>query len=71
MASYRPLLSALAVIGSLAIGHAQPFKYGCHYTRNLLTAPHTLTDAERAAIDDVIARSDTFDIQHTMTSLWM
>ena len=41
---------------------AQPYKYGCHYFRQHPPAAHPSTTAERALIDDIIARSDTFDI---------
>lgn len=44
---------------------AQPLQYGCHFFRNGPPhPPHALSQDERAAIDDVIARSDTFDILH-------
>ena len=46
---------------------AQPSKFGCHYFRNggeHIHQPHALTPEEREGIADVIARSDTFDIQH-------
>jgi len=41
---------------------AQPYKYGCHYFRNHPSAPVIPTAADRALIDEIIARSDTFDI---------
>ncbi len=44
---------------------AQPYKYGCHYFRNAHPqAPQALTSTERESLDDLIARSDTFDILH-------
>ncbi|MGB3869354.1 MAG: M1 family aminopeptidase [Flavobacteriales bacterium] len=43
---------------------AQPYKYGCHYFRQHPSAPPIATAADRALIDDIIARSDTFDILH-------
>ena len=47
------------------LASAQPDRPGCHYFRNLRGPVHApLTDAERAQIDETIARSDTFDILH-------
>lgn len=44
---------------------AQPYRYGCHYFRNAHPQhPQALTDAERESLNDLIARSDTFDIHH-------
>lgn len=53
------LLCTLSVLTGAA---AQPYKYGCHYFRNHPSAPVIPTAADRALIDDIIARSDTFDI---------
>lgn len=53
---------ALLVFG---VANAQPYKYGCHYFRNAHpTPPQALTLAQRDALDELIARSDTFDILH-------
>jgi aminopeptidase N len=41
---------------------AQPYQYGCHYFRHHPAHPPTTTAQDRALIDDIIARSDTFDI---------
>ncbi len=41
---------------------AQPYKYGCHYFRQHSHATEAPTAAQRELIDDIIARSDTFDI---------
>ncbi|MBK7382619.1 MAG: hypothetical protein IPI81_04685 [Flavobacteriales bacterium] len=44
---------------------AQPELNGCHFFRNReFRASRPLTAAERALIDETIARSDTFDIRH-------
>ncbi|MBS1583048.1 MAG: hypothetical protein JST66_12690 [Bacteroidetes bacterium] len=43
---------------------AQPYKFGCHYFRQHPPAPAATSAADRALIDDIIARSDTFDILH-------
>ena len=43
---------------------AQPYQYGCHYFRQHPSAPAVATAADRALIDEIIARSDTFDILH-------
>lgn len=57
----------LIVFGTLAFGGgalAQPYKFGCHYFRQHPSAPAVASDADRSLIDDIIARSDTFDILH-------
>ncbi len=57
----------LFICGALALcasAVAQPYKYGCHYFREHPSAPAVASDADRALIDDIIARSDTFDILH-------
>ena len=46
-----------------SFAHAQPNPYGCHYFRHQPGMVQT-TAADRELIDDVIARSDTFDILH-------
>lgn len=59
----RPFVIAfLASLGCTA--SAQPYKFGCHYFRNLPPQRPALTEAERDLIDQTIARSDTFDILH-------
>ncbi|HRN35618.1 MAG TPA: M1 family aminopeptidase [Flavobacteriales bacterium] len=58
------LIAFSAVVMAVAGAHAQPFQYGCHYFRNHPSAPAAPTPAQRALIDDIIARSDTFDILH-------
>lgn len=47
-----------------ASAFAQPYKYGCHYFRQHPSTPAVATSADRALIDEIIARSDTFDILH-------
>lgn len=60
----RHLLSAL-LIGLGLSSAAQPYKFGCHHFRNAAHHPHRPTDiGMREGIEDVIARSDTFDILH-------
>lgn len=59
----RTILLGLSV-GLASTAFAQPYKFGCHYFRQHPPAPVTLTAADRALIDDIIARSDTFDILH-------
>ncbi len=60
----RSLFSTAALL-FLCSAIAQPYKYGCHYFRNgHPTPPQALTHAERDALDELIARSDTFDILH-------
>lgn len=41
---------------------AQPYQYGCHYFRNHPSVPTVATPQQRELIEQVIARSDTFDI---------
>lgn len=62
----RSILVTSFLICALLI-QAQPYKFGCHYFRNggqHIHQPRPLTAEERDGIDDVIARSDTFDILH-------
>jgi aminopeptidase N len=60
----RSLFIAVALL-LLCSASAQPYKYGCHYFRNAHPhPPQALTHAERDALDELIARSDTFDILH-------
>ena len=57
------LLASLLLIALSAL--AQPYKVGCHYFRNRPGHPvRPVATDERANIEDVIARSDTFDILH-------
>lgn len=53
-------VALLAATGAMA----QPFQVGCHYFRQHPAAVPVPTAADRALIDDIIARSDTFDILH-------
>jgi len=57
-------LVLFSVLVLCASAMAQPYKYGCHYFREHPHAPAVPTAADRALIDDIIARSDTFDILH-------
>lgn len=41
---------------------AQPYKFGCHYFRQHPGPAPVATAADRELIDDIIARSDTFNI---------
>lgn len=60
-----PRTAILTILGSIAlVASAQPYKFGCHYFRNLPPQRPALTEAERDQIDETIARSDTFDILH-------
>lgn len=54
---------AIIVLGSAFAALAQPNPFGCHYFRNA-PRPAALSAAERDGIQDIIARSDTFDIVH-------
>ena len=56
------LLSCCIAIAASAM--AQPYQYGCHYFRNQQHPVTSMTAADRELIDDIIARSDTFDILH-------
>ncbi|MBP8823907.1 MAG: hypothetical protein KBH07_09695 [Flavobacteriales bacterium] len=53
------LLTALVLAAAV---QAQPFKFGCHYFRQHPSATALPSAADRELIDDIIARSDTFDI---------
>lgn len=57
----RTLLPAALLMLAVELA-AQPFQYGCHYFRNHPSAPPVPTAQQRELIDQVIARSDTFDI---------
>ncbi|MBK9420197.1 MAG: T9SS type A sorting domain-containing protein [Flavobacteriales bacterium] len=59
----RPFLLS-GSIALVATAFAQPYQYGCHYFRNQQHPVTSMTAADRALIDDIIARSDTFDILH-------
>ena len=54
---------AIIILGSALTATAQPNPFGCHYFRNA-PRPAALSAAERDGIQDIIARSDTFDIVH-------
>ena len=62
----RPyFLLAIVAIGLAATASAQPYRFGCHYFRNAPHHPHRPHAAgDRDGIQEVIARSDTFDILH-------
>lgn len=66
MMSPTTRLWTLVLVCALAIpAIAQPYRFGCHYFRNGAGHPHRPTTiGEREGIEDVIARSDTFDLQH-------
>jgi hypothetical protein len=51
-----------AALLALLTATAQPYKFGCHYFRHQHHVPAVASAADRSLIDDVIARSDTFDI---------
>lgn len=57
-----PVLAFLLTLQAAA--WAQPERFGCHYFRNKGGAPVPPSAADRALIDETIARSDTFDILH-------
>jgi Peptidase family M1 domain/Secretion system C-terminal sorting domain len=61
---YWSLIPVLAISVSL---QAQPYKFGCHYFNNgeghHIHQPQVGV-GDRSGIEDVIARSDTFDIHH-------
>ncbi|MBS1546554.1 MAG: hypothetical protein JSU02_04145, partial [Bacteroidetes bacterium] len=56
--TFMLLAAAIPVVAA----EAQPYQYGCHYFRQHPHAAAVPTAAQRALIDDIIARSDTFDI---------
>lgn len=64
MALLKRFLPALVLACAACTAMAQPYPQGCHYYRNHPVAPPVPTPADRALIDQVIARSDTFDILH-------
>lgn len=43
---------------------AQPGPFGCHFFHGQQAPFHPITDLEKSDINETIARSDTFDIQH-------
>ena len=53
----------LILLATGLYARAQPNPYGCHYFRHQPGGVYA-TAADRELIDDVIARSDTFDILH-------
>jgi len=61
--SARSLLLLVALF-TVASAVAQPYQYGCHYFRQRPAALPAPSASERALIDEIIARSDTFDILH-------
>lgn len=59
----RPLI----LCGAVALctsAFTQPYKYGCHYFRQHPSPTEVPSAADRTLIEDIIARSDTFDILH-------
>jgi len=62
MAALRSATLPILLASALS-AQAQPNPYGCHYFRHQPTGMHS-TAADRELIDEVIARSDTFDILH-------
>lgn len=64
MSAHRFLPAILLSLALLPSAQAQPYKYGCHYFRQHPSATPVPTAAERTQIEDIIARSDTFDILH-------
>ncbi len=64
MRSIRRFLPVILLVLVNTWCDAQPYRYGCHYFRDRQGAAPVLTAAERAQIDETIARSDTFDILH-------
>lgn len=57
-------LVLLASLVPFAAALAQPYQFGCHYFRQHPPAVAVPDAMDRALIDDIIARSDTFDILH-------
>jgi aminopeptidase N len=64
MLPHRPLPAFVFAFTLFASAQAQPYKFGCHYFRQHPSAAPVPTAADRTLIDDIIARSDTFDILH-------
>jgi hypothetical protein len=60
----RSLLLGALLLASAPSAQAQPFQYGCHWFRQQAHPNTLLSAADRELIDDIIARSDTFDIVH-------
>jgi len=52
----------LVTLAMALLATAQPYKFGCRYFRHHPAPAPVPTAAERELIDDIIARSDTFDI---------
>lgn len=61
---FARLFTVLSFLAFCAAAMAQPFQQGCHYFRSHPSTTPQPTPAQRALIDEVIARSDTFDIVH-------
>ena len=60
----RPWAFSLVCAFALS-ANAQPYRFGCHYFRDGSHHPHRPTVfGQREDIQDVIARSDTFDLLH-------
>ncbi len=55
-------IAVLAAALFACTAQAQPYAVGCHYFRQHPSASPVPTAAQRELIDEVIARSDTFDI---------
>jgi aminopeptidase N len=60
----RSLLLGALLLACAPSAQAQPFQYGCHWFRQQAHPNTLLSAADRELIDDIIARSDTFDILH-------
>lgn len=59
------LFLAMAFSAPALLVFAQPYRFGCHYFHDGGHHPHRPTVfGQREAIQDVIARSDTFDLLH-------
>lgn len=59
------LFLAMAFSAPALMAFAQPYRFGCHYFHDGGHHPHRPTVfGQREAIQDVIARSDTFDLLH-------
>ncbi len=61
--STRTLVLSFILLGSHAVS-AQPYQFGCHYFRTHPGTAPVPTAEQRELIDDIIARSDTFNILH-------
>ncbi|MCB0762619.1 MAG: hypothetical protein KDC12_13915, partial [Flavobacteriales bacterium] len=60
----KNLIVILLLCTATSVAWAQPEYFGCHHFMNKHPKPKALTDAEKAAMDASIFRSDTFDILH-------